>query len=228
MILLSPDTVVNAAALETRSLPKKIIGRVQILPRGAGFGTWLRLIFEMQFLRYLIALLPFLVPILVSRDLALPITQAPLAMVLVIGVVEMKVLRLSDRGRARLMPEEEADRILDAFNFRAKALLRRVAARRGIAEGELRLVAEQSELARVPPLTFVSVQSATPEPHVVPLAAEDRQILTELFDETLSEKDLHRAQQRKEQSIQDVGIEATGVSAHTRLSAWMDAQAVEA
>jgi hypothetical protein len=35
-----------------------------------------------------------------SNDLALPVTQAPLAMVLVIAVVEMRVLRLSDRARS--------------------------------------------------------------------------------------------------------------------------------
>ncbi|MEX3016045.1 hypothetical protein [Gymnodinialimonas hymeniacidonis] len=228
MIILSPQTVANAGALETRSLPKKIIGRVQILPRNASLGTWLRLLFEMQFLRYCAALFPFLVPILISRDLALPVMQAPLAMILVIGVIELKVLRLPDSARARLMPEEEADRILDAFAFRAKSLLRRIAARRGIAEGDLRLVAEQSEMARVAPLTFVSVQSATPSPHIVPLDAEDRTILDDLFDDTLTERDLHRAQLRKEQHIQDVRIEATGVSAHARLSAWMDAQAAEA
>lgn len=228
MIILSPETVANSGALETRSLPKKIIGRVQIIPRGAGPGTWLRLMLEMQFLRYLVALVPFLLPIFLSRDLALPVTQAPLAMVLVIGVIELKVLRLSDAARARLMDEAEADRILDAFAFRARAMLRRIAARRGLSEGELRLVAEQSELARVPPLTFVSVQSSDPSPHVVPIEAADRQILSELFDRDLSERDLHRAQLRKEQPIQDVGIEASGVSAHARLAAWIDAQAAEA
>ncbi|MEJ6387988.1 hypothetical protein [Gymnodinialimonas ulvae] len=228
MIILSPETITNAGALETRSLPKKIIGRVQILPRGASLGTWARLLVEMQFLRYMVALVPFLIPILVSRELALPITQAPLAMILVIGVIELKVLRLSDAARARLMDDAEADRILDAFAFRAKGVLRRIAARRGLAEGELRLVAEQSELARVPPLTFVSVQSATPSTHVVPLEKADREILSELFDAELSERDLHRAQLRKEQHIQDVAIEATGVSAHARLAAWMDAQAAEA
>jgi hypothetical protein len=227
MIVLSPDTVLNAAALETRSLPKKVIGRVQILPRRAGLGTWARLVLEMQLVRYLSALLPFLAILLISRDYALPVTQAPLAMVLVIGVIELKVLRRSDASRARLMSQAEADRILDAFAFRAKALLRRIAARRGLASGELRLVAEQSELARVPPLTFVSVQSADPSPHVVALDAGDRAILAELFDDSLSERDLHRAQQRIDQAIRDVRIEAAGVSAHGRLAAWLDAQAAE-
>lgn len=228
MILLSPETVLNPSALETRSLPKKIIGRVQILPKRAGFLTWIRLIFEMQLLRYLSALLPFLALILFSRDLALPVTQAPLAMILVIGIVELKVLRLSKPARERLITQAEADRIHDAFAFRAKALLRRVAARRGIEAGELRLVVEQSELARVAPLTFVSVQSAEPSPHVVALAREDREILRDLFDDTLSERDLHRANLRKDDALLDVALDAEGVSAHARLAAWMDAQTVEA
>lgn len=228
MIVLSTETVLNPSALETRSLPKKVIGRVQILPRRAGLRTWMRLIFEMQLIRYLSALLPFVAMILFSRDLALPVTQAPLVMILVIAAVELKVLRLSERARERLMTAAEADRIHDAFAFRAKALLRRIAARRGVAEGELRLVAEQSELARVPPLTFVSVQSAEPDSHVVPLSAEDRAILDGLFDADLSERDLHRANLRIEDTLCEVQIEAAGVSAHARLSAWMDAQTVEA
>lgn len=227
MIVLCPETVLNPSALETRSIPKKVIGRVQILPRGAGIGLWARLVLEMQLVRYLSALLPFLAIILISRDFALPVTQAPLAMVLVIGVIELKVLRRSEASRARLMPEAEADRILDAFAFRAKAALRRIAARRGIAAGELRLVAEQSELARVPPLTFISVQSDAPAPHVVDLTAEDRAILADLFDDALTERDLHRANQRLDQAIREVRIEAAGVSAHGRLAAWMDAQKVE-
>jgi hypothetical protein len=57
------------------------------------------------------------------------------------------------------------------------------------------LVAEQSELARVTPLTLVSVQSAVPEPHVLDLDAEDRAILQDtLFDADLTEADAARRQ----------------------------------
>lgn len=227
MIILCPETVFNAASLETRSLPKKIIGRVQIIPRSAGIGVWARLILEMQLVRYLSALVPFLAIILFSRDLALPVTQAPLVMVLVIAAVEMKVLRLSDKGRERLMTQAQADRIHDAFAFRAKALLRRIAAQRGLDVGVLRLVAEQSELARVPALTFVSVQSAEPQTHVVALTPRDRAVLADLFDAELSERDLHRANLRVDEAIREVRIEAASVSAHGRLTAWMDAQAAE-
>lgn len=227
MIILCSDTVLNTGSLETRSLPKKVIGRVQVIPRRAGLRVWSRLILEMQLVRYLLALLPFLAMVLFSRDLALPVTQAPLAMILVIATVELKVLRLSDRARDRLMTQAEAERIHDAFTFRAKALLRRIAAQRSLEVGELRLVAEQSELARVPPLTFVSVQSAEPATHVVALTVEDRKLLATLFDADLSERDLHHANLRTGEALQEVRIEAASVSAHGRLSAWIDAHAAE-
>jgi hypothetical protein len=82
------------------------------------------------------------------------------------------------------------------------------------------LVAEQSELARVPPLTLVSVQSAVPEPHVVDLDPEDRAILEEgLFDEDFTERMLHDVNMREDQPIREVRIEARSVSAHARLAA---------
>jgi hypothetical protein len=220
MFIVAPQTIANAGVLETRSLPKKVFGRVQLVPKGAGIGLWARLILEIQFLRYIAALVPFIAIPFLSNDLALPVTQAPLAMVLVIAVVEMRVLRLTERARKRLVSEDEAERRIDAFTFRAKAALRRIAARRGIAEGEIMLVAEQSELARVPPLTLVSVQSAVPEPHVLDLDAEDRAILEEtLFDTDLTERMFHEANMREEQPIREVRIEARSVSAHARLAA---------
>ena len=220
MFIVAPETISNTGVLETRSLPKKFFGRVQLVPKGAGVGLWARLILEIQFLRYMAALVPFIAIPFMSNDLALPVTQAPLAMVLVIAFVEMKVLRLSDRARRRLLTEDEAARRIDTFTFRARAALRRIAARRGIGEGEITLVAEQSELARVPALTLVSVQSAFPAPHVLNLDAEDRSILEEtLFDETLTERMLQHANMREGQPIREVRIEARSVSAHARLEA---------
>jgi hypothetical protein len=171
MLIVAPQTIKNAGVLETRSLPKKFFGRVQLVPKGAGIGMWARLILEIQFLRYMVALVPFIAIPFMSNDLALPVTQAPLAMVLVIAVVEMRVLRLTDRARQRLLTEDEAARPPRHLHLPRTAALRRIAARRGIAEGEVMLVAEQSELARVPPLTLVSVQSAVPQPHVLDLDA---------------------------------------------------------
>ncbi|MGP1357141.1 hypothetical protein [Roseicyclus sp.] len=229
MLIVAPDTIVNAGVLETRSLPKKFLGRVQLVPRGGGVGLWLRFLVEMQFLRYMVALVPFIAIPLMSNDLALPVTQAPLAMLVVIAVIELKVLRLSKGARERLMSADEAARRLDTFGFRAKAALRRIAARRDLSEGEIMLVLEQSELARVSPLTLVSVQSGTPEPHVLALDAEERRILAEtLFDAELTERMLHAANLREDKVIREVRIETRGVSAHARLAAWLDRRGQDA
>lgn len=231
MLIVTEDTVMNRAALETRSLPKKFFGRVTLVPRGGGVRLWLRLMFEMQILRYLGALLPFVAMALFVPSTALGITQAPLAMVVVIGVVELKVLRLSDKGRKALVDEDEVARRLDTLSFRAKACLRRIAARHEIDEGDLRLVVEQSELARVPPLTLVTVQTDDPEPMLLPLDEGDRAVLREgLFDDALSERDLLAANHREEMYIREIAQEARGVSAHGRLAAKLEkrAQAQEA
>lgn len=223
MLIVTRETLRNPGVLETRSLPKKFFGRVQVIPRGGGAGLTLRLIFEMQFLRYLAALAPFAAIPFLSRDLALPITQAPIAMLMLIAIVEMKVLRLSARGRERLVDEDEAARRLDLFTFRARAVLRRIAARHGLGEGELALVAEQSELARVAPLTFVSVQTALPEPHLLDLDTEDRALIEAgLFDADLTERMLHAVNLREDVYLREARIEAAGVSAHARLAAALE------
>ncbi|NKX43794.1 hypothetical protein [Roseicyclus persicicus] len=226
MLIVTDATIANRGVLETRSLPKKFLGRVQLLPRRGGVGLWLRLIVEIQILRYLSALLPFVAIPLMSRDLALPVTQAPLAMLIVIAFVEMKVLRLSKAGRQRAVSEDEAARRLDTLAFRARACLRRIAARHGIAEGELRLVIEQSELARIPPLTLVSVQMEHPAPRLLALDAADRAVLREgLFDAELTERALLAVNHRADLYIRDIAQEARAVSAHARLAAALEKRA---
>jgi len=225
MLIVTQATIANAGVLETRSLPRKFLGRVTLLPRRAGPGAWLRLIVEMQLLRYLVALLPFVVLPLVARDTAAPIMQAPLVMVVVIALVEMKVLRLSGPARQRAVDADEAARRLDTLAFRAKACLRRIAARHDLTEGTLRLVVEQSELARIPPLTLVSVQSDTPAPHVLALDAEDRAALGDLFDVKLTERDLLAVNHRDDLYIRDIAQEARAVSAHARLAALLERRA---
>jgi hypothetical protein len=222
MLIVTDATIANARVLETRSLPKKFLGRVQLVPKGAGLSLWARMIVEIQILRYLGALLPFVVIPLMSRDLALPVTQAPLAMLVVIALVELKVLRLSKAARAGLVDADEAARRLDTLAFRARAALRRIAARQGIAEGQLRLVVEQSELARIAPLTLVSVQTDRPAPRLLPLDAQDRAALDGLFDAALTEADLLAVNHRDDRYIRDIAQEARAVSAHARLAAALE------
>jgi hypothetical protein len=222
MLIVTQTTVLNPAVLETRSLPKKFFGRVLVLPRGATPGQWLRLVVEIQLLRYLLTLTPFVVIPFASRDLALPVMEAPALMLLLIGLVELRVLRRSKAVRARAITEDEAARRLDLLSFRARACLRRIAALHDVTEGQLRLVVEQSPLARLPPLTLVSVQSDQPEPHLLALDAQDRAVLDALFDHDFTERDLLVTNQRDDIYIRDIAQEARAVSAQSRLAAFLD------
>ncbi len=223
MLIITEATLANPGVLETASRPKRFLGRVALFPRGGGVGAWARLIAEVQLLRYIAPLLPFVGFALVFRELALPFTQAPLLMLIAIIVVEMRVLRLSKTARMRLVSEEEAARRLDALTFRARACLRRIAARHALADGELRLVIEQSELARIPPLTLVSVQVDKPRPRVLALDEGDRAVLqTGLFDAELTERDLLAVNHREDRYLRDIAQEARAVSAHARLAALLE------
>ncbi len=226
MLVVTPSTVWNPAALETRRVPKRMLGRIAILPRrGASGRMRLRLAFENQLLRFTAALSPFVAAMLIWPQSALPISQAPLAMLLVVGLVEMRMLRLSDPQRAALISEDDAARALDTLQFRADRLLSRIAANRGLDQGSLHLVVEQSDLARVPPLTLVSVQAGPPKAHLLDLDSQERAMLAEgLFDADFSETDLHRTNLREGAFLRSVAFEPAGLSAHARLAAMMAAR----
>lgn len=218
MLVLTHDTLRNPGILDVRSLPRRFLGRVMPLPRGCGWPNGLRLILEIQLLRYLVVLLPFVGAMLLWPEMAFPLAQAPLAMIVAITLVEMKLLSLSPKARARLMSEDDAARVLDTLRLRARQCLSRIAARHGLQEGDLHLVVEQSEMARVPPLTLVSVQAEAPA-RVLRLDTGDRQAVQALFATGLSERDLHRASLRTGTFLHMVAMEARGVSAHERLAA---------
>lgn len=223
MLIVTHDTLANPGILDTRSLPKKFLGRVMPVPRGAGARQWLRLAVEIQPLRYTAELLPFILAPLLFRDLATQVMQAPALMIVTVAVLELKVLRLSRAARDRAVDPDTADRRRDTLAFRARACLRRIAARHDLRDGELRLVVEQSELARIAPLTLVSVQTDTPKPRVLPLDAQDRAILTEgLFDADFTERDLLAVNHRDQTYLRDIVQVARAVSAHARLAARLD------
>ena len=226
MLILTHATLWNPGVLETRSLPRKFLGRVLVAPLTTSFRIWGRLLVEMQLLRYTVTLLPFAVTPLMARDLAVPVMQAPALMVALVVLVELKVLRLTSRARAAQVGPDEAARRLDTLAFRARSCLRRIAARHDLRDGSLRLVVEQSELARIPPLTLVSVQGDQPGPHVLSLDAEDRDILqTGLFDDTLTERDLLAVNHRDSRYIREITQEVRAVSAHARLAALLEGAA---
>lgn len=219
MFILTPETIWNPHVLEMRQVPRRVFGRVMIFPRrGAGLGLWLRLIFEIEVLRYLGALLPFLLGAVIFPHYALAISQAPLPMLIVIYFVEAKLLRLSRAGAKALASEAEVERGLDLLRVRAVVVLSKIAAGRELAEGRLHLVVEQSEIWRMPPLTLVSVQ-AEAGPEVMRLSVEERALVAGLFGEGFSERDLLRVNLAAGECLRDVAFDVRGVSAHARLAA---------
>lgn len=221
--VVTPSTVSSRSTTKIRKAPRKLIGHgFGLLPSGSmGGKLFWRMVMEVSFLRYLIALSPFPVLILMFPDMALPIGQAPALMFLAVYLVESRVLSVDNpERRRRLMPEEEAEQGADMAKVRGREILTRIAAKRGLAAGELHLVIEQSALARVTPLTFVSVQSDMPEPHVLDLDDEEQALIHEvLFDTEFTEERLHISSLALNRYMHDVTLEAKSVSAHARLEA---------
>ena len=225
MFILSPDTVANRTALRINWVPRRFLGRTAVWPRGGGFRLWARLIFEMEFLRYLIALSPFVIAMLIWRDYALAIAQAPIPMLILIFLVEARLLRASPARRATLVSEDMADRGLDLLRTRARRILTRIAAGRELQSGRLHLVIEQSDLLRVPVLTLVSVQSDD-GPELLALDADERAMIAEtLFEAPLTERALQRIGLKRKIEVHDLTFEPAQTSGHARLAAMMAAKA---
>ncbi len=225
MFIVTPKTVNASAALKMKQVPRKFVNRVSLFPRpGQGQGTTLRMVFEVQTFRYTLPLLPFLAIGLTWQNTALALAQAPILMVLLIGMVEMKLLRLSPKARAALIDETGAERGLDLLRVRSVSLLTRVAAGQGITSGMMHMVVEQSELARLPPLTYVSVQFE-PEgggPVFLDLTkAEMAMIREELLAAPLDEQELYRINMMQGKSLRMTSFDPAQVSAHARLAALM-------
>jgi len=224
LFVLSPDTVWNPGILNFPTAPRKILERGMILPRrDASWGFIGRAIFESQVLRFLIAVLPFGIAALIWPAAALPISQAPVVMLMTIGIVELRVLRIPREKRALMTTEADAARALDTLNFRGRRILAQLAAHRGFQSGALYLVIEQSDMVRVPPMTIASVQVGEGKSRLLPLTSEERAIIRDgLFDDAFSERDLFLANQREGEAFRSVAFEARGVSAHARLAAFLD------
>jgi hypothetical protein len=221
MFIVTPLTVWNPGALQTRDLPRRIFGRVTLWPRSRAGRLWLRVLFEVELWRYLGTLLPFALAAVVWPEYALGIAQAPLLMFMAVHLAEMKLMRLTPGARAALIAEAEADRALDLWRARARLILTRIAAGRGLTAGTLHLVAEQSELARIAPLTFVSVQ-CDQGPEVLALTGAETALIGEtLFAPGLDERLLQRVNLREGVFLRDEALDLRSVSAHARLAAMM-------
>lgn len=227
MIIVSPSTIWNSSALETRTVPKRVFGRITILPRiRLGTGTLLRLIFEVQVLRYVLPLVPFVIAMFVWPHLALPIAQAPILMMMVVAFCEMRLLAVGRDERDKLITDSEMASTLDALRFNATRLLTRLAARRGLTGGDLLLVIEQSQLAHIAPLTLVSLQQREPAPMVLSLDADERRMIREgLFDDQLTERKLHLVSLRENKNLRTVSLNTATISAHARMTVLLERQA---
>lgn len=221
LLVLSPETVWNPGALAIRSAPRQLADRIAILPRReADAALIFRSLFENQMLRYTTALLPFVLAMFIWPRFALPIAQAPVPMLIVITFVEMRLLRVPAAKRDRATTADAAARTLDTLVYRGRQILSRIAAGRDIESGELYLAVDQSELAKVPPLTVVSVQTSTGTSRLMALTAQERQMIRDtLFDETLTERSLQAANQRENRFHRVVTFEARAVTGHARLAA---------
>ena len=223
IFVTAPSTVLNRAALDTKRVPKPILDRnITLIPRsGAGLALRLRMLFEHGLLRYLIALVPFPIAMAIWPHLALPIAQAPLPMFILIFFVETRVLAIpSEEKRRALASGTEIARGLDRLKIAGEDILTRLATGRRLTEGTLTLVVEQSALARVPPLTLVSVQTETPDPALIDLSEDEQGMIRDrLFDAELTEQNLHRINLADGNMLRAVPLELGTISAHARLEA---------
>lgn len=234
ILVVTPSNILNPGALVARRVPRQMLGRgLGPVPRGAPFSkAFWRLIFDHALARYTLMLAPFPIAMLIRPDLALGISQAPVLMIVIVLFLESSVLSIpSPKARRALMPEAEAARGLDTLSARARAALTKITAERGMADGTLMLVIEQSGLARVPVLTLVSVQMAPPDGRegnvCLDLDAGERTILANgLFDTGFDDAALHRINLRENTYIRSHILDAAGLSAHARLAAMARRQAM--
>ncbi len=223
IFVLTPSNLRNPSALEARSLPKQIFGRsVTIIPKGVFLSrVFWRLVFEHALTRYLIALTPFPIAMMIWPHLALPISQAPLLMFIAIWFFESRVLSIPRDQRKALVDPDEAARVTDRLRERSLRALTRIAATRQIEAGELHLVVEQSEMARVPPFGYVSVQHDAPEgPVLLDLTTEEEAMILEtLFDADLTEARLLKVNFAESQFLRNAVLDPQTISAHARMAA---------
>ncbi|MEM8741951.1 MAG: hypothetical protein AAGE13_10705 [Pseudomonadota bacterium] len=225
---MSSTTLLSPRTLVARKIPRQVLARGKLpIPRGTVTrALFWRVLFEVSLLRYVGALLPFLIAMAIWPESAFGLAQAPLPMFLLVYVIETRVLAMPNASRRQaLVTPAEADAGLDLLTQRARKVLSRIAAGRQIATGRLHLVVEQSPMARVTPLTILSVQ---PEEGAsfLDLSAPERALLMDLFDDVLSERRLQRINLAQNTFLRAVAFEARAVTAHARLAA-LAAEAIE-
>lgn len=224
MFILSPETVRNRDALAIRWVPRRFLGRTTLWPRQGGVGLLARVLVETEVLRYGLTLAPFAIAALIWREQAVFIAQAPVAMVIAIYLVEAKLMRVPLAKRPALIAPDDADSGLDLLRQRARNILSRIAAARGLTNTRLHLVIEQSELVHIPPLSLVSVQSQD-GPELLALDAAERALIAKtLFAPPLDERTLQKIGLARKIELHDLNFDAMQVSAHARMAALLAAR----
>jgi len=227
IFVVAPGTVRSLARLNLRRIGGPMLGRgVRVVPRRPlRSAVFWRVLIDQAPTRYAIALSPFPIAMILRPDLALAISQAPLLMFGLVFLIESSVLSVQGVEKRRaLIAEADAARAKDQLVQRGRDVLGRIAAGRDLRSGTLHLVVEQSGLARVPPLTLVSVQAdaAAPggRPVLVDLDADERaMIAARLFGEGFDEAVLLRVNLQDNAYVRTVTLESRSVSAHARLLA---------
>jgi hypothetical protein len=224
LLVVTPSTVQRNAALSPRKPPARFLNRggMRAVPRGGPLTRiWWRMVLDLAFPRYMLALVPFPIAMLLRPDLALAISQAPLLMFGLVYMVEAYVLSIpSPEKRRALIAEAEAERGLDRLRGRGEAILTTIATGRGLTTGTLHLVVEQSALARVTPLTLVSVQEHGDRVSVLDLTAAEMALIREtLFDDAMDERLLQTINQAEKTFLRDTPLDLRSISAHARLMA---------
>ncbi|MEM7423323.1 MAG: hypothetical protein AAF334_06330 [Pseudomonadota bacterium] len=223
ILVLSRRTISNPEILRVTTVPRRILGLgLRANPRESVLSAlfW-RTLFERSLVRYSIALAPFPLTILIRPETALGLSQAPLFMFAVVLIVENYVLTITNpEKRKAIITAAEAERVLDLVRARSMAVLTRIVAGRDINSGTLHLVIEQSELLRVPNLTYISIQQNAPDAGFLDLTEDEVDMLrTSLFDEALTERSLQYANVRANTGVRSFALDARSISAHARLDA---------
>lgn len=223
LYILTPARVANPGVLKLRKAPRKLIEKgLGLLPKGLPLsGMFWRIFLEFSFPRYLLALAPFPILVLSFPDMALPLAQAPALLFLAVYLVEYHYLSVGNPEKRKAMADEtERARAMDLVQVRGRKVLTQIAAGRQMTTGTLHFVVEQSGLARVVPLTMVSVQYENDGVEVLQLSpGEERLIEATLFDKELDERFLHRVNISENKYLRSVELDPKTVSAHARLAA---------
>lgn len=223
IVFLSRSGIANTSLLRTKNVPRRVLALgLLLVPRAPVFSAVLwRALLDHMVARCILALSPFAIALVIWPGLALPIASAPLLMFMAIWLFERHVLSIaSPEARRALISEDEAGRVIDRLRLAAEAALSRIAAARDMTDGRLWLVVEQSALARMPPLTLVSVLYETDGIEILDLdAATEADIRKTLFPGQDDEANLLRSNLADNLQIRQFSIDPRAISAHARLAA---------